>query len=90
MSFCIIDTICIHLIVLGSDQDPVDRISSPTNAPLASSTLKTRDIKIESLYRSRVQDRPPDPPSGRYDQDLMTCYHYSRLNTKPSKVDIPF
>ena len=51
---------------LGSDPDPVDRISSPSNAPLASSTLKTRDIKIESLYRSRAQDRPPDPPSGRY------------------------
>lgn len=54
----------------GSD-DPKDRIASPANSTLsstASSSANTskssaREIKIESLYRQKHHDRPPDPPT---------------------------
>ncbi|XP_053399601.1 signal-induced proliferation-associated 1-like protein 2 isoform X2 [Mercenaria mercenaria] len=51
---------------IEGSEDPKDRISSPVNSTTSStsSANKSRDIKIESLYRQKNHDRPPDPPTG--------------------------
>lgn len=53
----------------GAD-DSKERLSSPVNSTISStassantSKSSTREIKIESLYRQKHHDRPPDPPT---------------------------
>jgi signal-induced proliferation-associated 1 like protein 2 len=50
---------------IEGSEDPKDRISSPVNSTTSSSSSanKSRDMKIDSLYRQKNHDRPPDPPT---------------------------
>jgi len=55
---------------IESSDDSKERLSSPVNSTLSSNASSTnskksstREIKIESLYRQKHHDRPPDPPT---------------------------
>lgn len=56
----------------GSPNDSKERITSPVNSTVSSASSNSnlnktrsepREVKVESLYRQKNHDRPPDPPT---------------------------